>query len=100
MRPSAISAAAQLALDAGCGMREAARLLQQEILRQALERARGNICRAADLLDCHRNSLTRQLEARGLAQLPSQVRKFYRGQLILPLKKPQQTARRSRGAAA
>ena len=80
---SAIAHAATLSLDAGLSDREAKQTLLRSRAIAALERARGNICRAAGILEIHRNTLTRRLDELNLSRLPGELRRQNSLQLAL-----------------
>ena len=83
---------ADLVIDAGIESHEAIRLLRTALLREALERSRGNVCRAAKLLGQHRNTLNRMLDEFGMQRLPRQIRQAHSSQARLPLRKPSTAA--------
>jgi sugar diacid utilization regulator len=67
--------AAELTITAGLGDHEAAHLLIRKRIEIALEHAGGNICRAAAVLQVHRNTLTRRLVQFDLTTLPWKIRR-------------------------
>jgi Bacterial regulatory protein, Fis family len=69
-----IDQVADLMLDAGCDHWEAASLHRAALLRRALERTDGNVCRAAVLLRMHRNSFMRSLAELGMRELPRELK--------------------------
>jgi DNA-binding protein Fis len=64
----------KLALDAGLRRDEVRKVFERALLAEALERAKGNQCHAADALGVHRNTLTRQIEELNLTGLPLAIR--------------------------
>ena len=74
MQPAILSITAREFLRAGASQKEAHQLLDQFMLRAAVEQARGFENRAAKLLGVHRNTLWRQLKQCGLENLPRKVR--------------------------
>ena len=80
---SPIVHAAALTLDAGLNDRGAAKLMMRGRLVEALERCGGNVCRTAELLELHRNTLQRRLADLGLQELPATIRRQKREQLAL-----------------
>lgn len=62
---------ARLILEADCGRDEAVWLLTTAMIEAVLENTGGNVSRAAALLHIHRNTLSRNLEQRGMKRLPT-----------------------------
>jgi hypothetical protein len=61
-------------LAAGCKDREAIDLLKAAMVQARLERAGGNVCRAAREAETHRNTFSRWLKELGLERLPGIIR--------------------------
>jgi len=66
--------AMKLALDAGLKRDEIHRIVDAELLHQALQRVKGNQRHAADALGVHRNTVSRELGTLGLLELPAKIR--------------------------
>lgn len=66
---------AALTLKCGISDRDAAALLLEGRVIEALETTGGNICRAACLLDVHRNTVARRLADLHLQRLPGEIRR-------------------------
>jgi ActR/RegA family two-component response regulator len=57
-----LTAAADALIAAGRPWEETKRIMKMAVAERAVERARGNVCRAARILKMHRNTLSRILE--------------------------------------
>jgi regulatory Fis family protein len=75
MSGAPIHEAAMLMLRAGITAHEAKELVSQALVIAALEQAGGNLCKAASLMDVHRNTLSRQLLKLRLEHLPWEIRR-------------------------
>lgn len=65
---------AQQMLLAGMTPGEGARELKKEMIEISLQQHRGNMCRTAQALGMHRNTLSRAVEELGIAGLPKEIR--------------------------
>ena len=102
MKDSPINTVADLFLDAGSSYQQSEERLREALLRQALHRTGGNICRAAALVSMHRNHFSRELETLHLQNLPKQIRASKRSsgeQLRLWRRKDQRSTQKSSRAA-
>lgn len=87
-RMTPIRETAKLVLDAGISWKQKGEVLDRELLVEALERTRGNMCRAARILQMHRNTVTRQLDRLQLRHLPRKLREANRQQPLAFMRKP------------
>lgn len=62
----------RLAVIAGIQARELQKAVRRDLVIEAMKASRGNQCRAARLIGCHRNTLTRMLDE---FDLPSSIGK-------------------------
>jgi hypothetical protein len=74
-RPGEILTLARSMLNAGLSNRESLDLVRQGIVIAALERAGGNISRAARMIGTHRNTFARELAQFNLSNLPAEIRR-------------------------
>lgn len=72
--------AARQMLQAGMSWEEAHHLVNSEFVIAALEKSRGNVCKAAILLNLHRNTLGRQLQVLNLTELAKELRTSHKRQ--------------------
>lgn len=73
---------------AGMSLDEGREELWKEMISECLKQNKGNLCHAARDLREHRNTLSRQVQDLGIADVAKQIRGELRRQSSLPLRKP------------
>jgi hypothetical protein len=76
---------AALLLRYGATADDAHQLVASAMAMAALEQSRGNICKAASIMDVHRNTLTKQLALLNLKQFAQDIRAHHARQMRLKL---------------
>jgi DNA-binding NtrC family response regulator len=69
-----VSQTANLMLDAKLTLNKGLEEMERALISATLERTRGNICHAARVLEVHRNTMARRLQALQLKELPAKIR--------------------------
>jgi DNA-binding NtrC family response regulator len=65
---------ANLMLDAKLTLSKSLEEMEKALITVTLERSRGNICHAAQILEVHRNTMSRRLKHFQLKELPAKIR--------------------------
>jgi hypothetical protein len=87
--PAPVHQTVSLMLDAELTLNQSLEVIEKALITATLERVRGNICRAARILEVHRNTMARRLEYLHLKELPAQIRWEFRHKLCnVPKYKP------------
>jgi len=90
MRTTPLRDVAKLALDAGLSRDEARKHFERALIVEALERKKGNVCRAAKLLRLHRNTMSRMIDLFGMTSLPRRIRALNCQQRLAFMRRPPQ----------